>query len=510
MLTRQQRERASRSSLPSTSSGTRPCGSSAGEFDRVVARAADPVAYVERLVEAGARLIHLVDLDGARSGHARPELVQRLAEAAAPGRSPGVGRYPFARGRRSACWRPVRRASSSGPRRSPSRRRSSGTRARSATVSSWPWTSGTAASRSAAGGSRRSSRPTRRRNGAPPQESHGCCARPSSATARSPGPISSCSRACASGPGLPVLAAGGIRLDRRPRRDRGDRLRGGDRRPGAARSAPSARDPRRGRVAGLRDASTLTVPWRSTESTWTPSSWRDAPGEPAARSGLTPPRSPQRASGSACCRRSCSPARPERSLPSLGEVCEGRALLLQAGDCAESFRDVVGPDHPREAEGAAPDVGRPDLRRDAPGREGRPHRGPVREAAQRADGDRRRRRASDVPRPRRPLRRADARGPRPGPRADGAGLLPGRIDAEPAPRVHEGRLRRPDPRPHVEPRVRRELARRSALRGARRRDRARAPLHAGDRHRPLDASGRCTRSTSGRATTGCSSSTRRR
>ena len=55
-----------------------------GEFDRVVARAPDPVAYVERLVEAGARLIHLVDLDGARSGHARPELVQRLAAAAAP------------------------------------------------------------------------------------------------------------------------------------------------------------------------------------------------------------------------------------------------------------------------------------------------------------------------------------------------------------------------------------------------------------------------------------------
>jgi phosphoribosylformimino-5-aminoimidazole carboxamide ribotide isomerase len=55
-----------------------------GEFDRIVARAPDPVAYVERLVEAGARLIHLVDLDGARSGHARPELVRRVAVAAAP------------------------------------------------------------------------------------------------------------------------------------------------------------------------------------------------------------------------------------------------------------------------------------------------------------------------------------------------------------------------------------------------------------------------------------------
>ena len=55
-----------------------------GEFDRVVAREADPAAYVRRLVEAGARLVHVVDLDGARSGRPRPDLVQRLVEAAAP------------------------------------------------------------------------------------------------------------------------------------------------------------------------------------------------------------------------------------------------------------------------------------------------------------------------------------------------------------------------------------------------------------------------------------------
>lgn len=55
-----------------------------GEFDRVVAREADPVAFVERLVDAGARLVHVVDLDGARSGRSRPDLVRRLAAAAAP------------------------------------------------------------------------------------------------------------------------------------------------------------------------------------------------------------------------------------------------------------------------------------------------------------------------------------------------------------------------------------------------------------------------------------------
>jgi phosphoribosylformimino-5-aminoimidazole carboxamide ribotide isomerase len=55
-----------------------------GSFDRVVTREADPAAYVRRLVAAGARLVHVVDLDGARSGQPRPELVQRLVEAASP------------------------------------------------------------------------------------------------------------------------------------------------------------------------------------------------------------------------------------------------------------------------------------------------------------------------------------------------------------------------------------------------------------------------------------------
>ena len=55
-----------------------------GAFDRIVAREADPVTFVRRLVGAGARLLHVVDLDGARSGRSRPELVRRLAAAAAP------------------------------------------------------------------------------------------------------------------------------------------------------------------------------------------------------------------------------------------------------------------------------------------------------------------------------------------------------------------------------------------------------------------------------------------
>jgi phosphoribosylformimino-5-aminoimidazole carboxamide ribotide isomerase len=55
-----------------------------GDYDRVVDEAGDPVSLAMGFAEAGARRIHLVDLDGARSGHPRPELVRTLANAIAP------------------------------------------------------------------------------------------------------------------------------------------------------------------------------------------------------------------------------------------------------------------------------------------------------------------------------------------------------------------------------------------------------------------------------------------
>jgi phosphoribosylformimino-5-aminoimidazole carboxamide ribotide isomerase len=55
-----------------------------GGYDDVVERAADPVALAARFAAAGARRIHLVDLDGARSGRVRPELVRAVADAIAP------------------------------------------------------------------------------------------------------------------------------------------------------------------------------------------------------------------------------------------------------------------------------------------------------------------------------------------------------------------------------------------------------------------------------------------
>ncbi len=55
-----------------------------GAFDRVSLHGGDPASLAARFATEGARLIHLVDLDGARSGRIRPELVERIVEAAAP------------------------------------------------------------------------------------------------------------------------------------------------------------------------------------------------------------------------------------------------------------------------------------------------------------------------------------------------------------------------------------------------------------------------------------------
>src|SRR4051812_3988471 len=62
-----------------------------GDYDRVVERAQQPVALARRWVDAGARRVHLVDLDGARSGRIRPELVQIVAAAVRPAKLQASG-----------------------------------------------------------------------------------------------------------------------------------------------------------------------------------------------------------------------------------------------------------------------------------------------------------------------------------------------------------------------------------------------------------------------------------
>jgi 3-deoxy-7-phosphoheptulonate synthase len=79
-----------------------------------------------------------------------------------------------------------------------------------------------------------------------------------------------------------------------------------------------------------------------TEPTWTPTSWRELPArqqpewpDPAAltsvreRLAALPPL--------------VFAGEARALLTALGEVCEGRAFLLQAGDCVESFREVSAP-----------------------------------------------------------------------------------------------------------------------------------------------------------------------
>lgn len=52
-----------------------------GSYRDIVERTDDPVALAEHWAALGARRIHLVDLDGARHGGVRPELVRAVREA---------------------------------------------------------------------------------------------------------------------------------------------------------------------------------------------------------------------------------------------------------------------------------------------------------------------------------------------------------------------------------------------------------------------------------------------
>ena len=55
-----------------------------GVFERVGVRAGDPVELARRLAGTRPPWLHIVDLGGARSGGARPELVAEIADAVAP------------------------------------------------------------------------------------------------------------------------------------------------------------------------------------------------------------------------------------------------------------------------------------------------------------------------------------------------------------------------------------------------------------------------------------------
>ena len=221
-----------------------------------------------------------------------------------------------------------------------------------------------------------------------------------------------------------------------------------------------------------------------TKPAWTPSSWRTFPA-------LHQPEWPSEERAEAArARLAIVPplvfAGEARQLKaSLALAAEGRAFLLQAGECAESFNDLSAV-HIREklkimlqmaavlTYGATLPVvkvgrfaGQLAKARTSPTEEVERGRDPV------------------LPRTHDPRRRAHAGGADPRPRPDGAGLPPRDRDAQPPARLHEGRFRRPHARARVEPGVRRLLARGPPLRAVRLRDRARAALHGRVRHRPL-------------------------
>ena len=60
------------------------------DYERVAARA-EPEVLVRRFAVAGARLIHVVDLDGARRGRIRTDVIAHLAAAGAPAKLQASG-----------------------------------------------------------------------------------------------------------------------------------------------------------------------------------------------------------------------------------------------------------------------------------------------------------------------------------------------------------------------------------------------------------------------------------
>ncbi|MFL6066548.1 MAG: HisA/HisF-related TIM barrel protein, partial [Gaiellaceae bacterium] len=54
-----------------------------GDYDRAT-EYGEPVELARSFAAAGATRLHVVDLDGARAGRIRPDVVQTIVEAAAP------------------------------------------------------------------------------------------------------------------------------------------------------------------------------------------------------------------------------------------------------------------------------------------------------------------------------------------------------------------------------------------------------------------------------------------
>ena len=143
------------------------------------------------------------------------------------------------------------------------------------------------------------------------------------------------------------------------------------------------------------------------------------------------------------------------------------------------LRGLLRQQHQGEAARHPADGDRAHLLARRAGREGRPHRRPVRQAALVATTS-----GSATRICRRSAATSSTTSPPPRPRAcpprpARTGVPPVGVDAEPAAGVHEGRLRRPRPGPRLDPGVRRVEPGRPAVRPAGIRDRPCPAFHAG-------------------------------
>ena len=136
-----------------------------------------------------------------------------------------------------------------------------------------------------------------------------------------------------------------------------------------------------------------------------------------------------------------------------GGVRAGRRVPAAGRRLRGGLQPVLRQQHPRPLPRPPPDVGRHDVRRRRAHRQGRPHRRPVCQAAQRGPGEEGRRRAALVPRRHHQRTRVHARRAHPRPLPPRQGLQPVGVHAQPAARLCDGRVRGARPRHQVEPRL---------------------------------------------------------
>ena len=166
----------------------------------------------------------------------------------------------------------------------------------------------------------------------------------------------------------------------------------------------------------------------------------------------------------------------------LAEVAEGRAFLLQGGDCAESFAEFH-PDNIRDTFRVLLQMSvDADLRRGAAGREGGPHCGPVRKAALGRHRNPERRHVAVLSRRQHQRHRVRRGLARAGSRAADASLYAIGCDAQSVARFRFRRLRRSAQCASLDAGLHRRFARRRALPHSRRSHHRNARIHGSLRH----------------------------